>query len=127
MRGSLPARGDERNEPTEPKEIDNRRPGIAILVVPALQPRRAGYLEDRRTPPMFALREPRKDLGLALALFDESDAPTPLTRASSHLVTAAAMATPDLDISAVVRPYRLAARAANAHSPTASPLAPGAR
>ena len=73
--------------------------------VPALEARRAGYLEDRHTP-QFALRDLRKDLDLALALFAESSASTPLTYASSDLVTAAAAAMPYLDISAVIRPYR---------------------
>ena len=73
--------------------------------VPALGARRAGYLEGRYAP-MFALRDLRKDLGLALDLFGASSASTPLTRSSSELVALAAAATPDLDISAVVLPYR---------------------
>ena len=73
--------------------------------VPALEARRAGYLEGRHAP-MFALRDLRKDLGLALDLFGRSSASTPLTRSSSALVAAAAAATPDLDISGVVQPYR---------------------
>jgi len=73
--------------------------------VPALEARRAGYLEGRHAP-MFALRDLRKDLGLALDLFGASSASTPLTRSSSALVAAAAAATPDLDISGVVQPYR---------------------
>jgi 3-hydroxyisobutyrate dehydrogenase/2-hydroxy-3-oxopropionate reductase len=79
---------------------------------PALEARRAGYLEDRHTPTQFALRDLRKDLGLALALFGRSAAPTPLTSSSSELVSAAAAVTPDLDISAVVRPYREVGRSA---------------
>jgi 3-hydroxyisobutyrate dehydrogenase-like beta-hydroxyacid dehydrogenase len=80
--------------------------------VPALEARRGGIVEDRHTPTQFALRDLRKDLDLALALFDKSGAPAPLTRSSKDLVTAAATATPDLDISAVVRPYREAASGA---------------
>jgi 3-hydroxyisobutyrate dehydrogenase-like beta-hydroxyacid dehydrogenase len=79
---------------------------------PALEARRAGIVEDRHTPTQFALRDLQKDLDLALALFGKSGAPTPLTRSSRDLVTAAATATPDLDISAVVRPYREAASSA---------------
>lgn len=89
--------------------------------VPALEARRAGYLEGRHAPPMFALRDLRKDLGFALALFDQSSASTPLTRSSSELVTAAAELTPDLDISAVVRPYR-EARSPRADTPTTAPV-----
>jgi 3-hydroxyisobutyrate dehydrogenase-like beta-hydroxyacid dehydrogenase len=79
---------------------------VLARIAPALEARRAGYLEDRHAPTMFALRDLRKDLGLALSLFRRVSARTPLTRASSRLITAAAALTPDLDISAVVRPYR---------------------
>jgi 3-hydroxyisobutyrate dehydrogenase-like beta-hydroxyacid dehydrogenase len=80
--------------------------------VPMLEARRSGYLEDRHTPTMFALRDLRKDLGFALSLFGESSAATPLTRSSSELVAAAAADMPDLDISAVIGPYRQATRSA---------------
>jgi 3-hydroxyisobutyrate dehydrogenase-like beta-hydroxyacid dehydrogenase len=83
---------------------------VLARIAPALEARRAGYLEDRHTPTMFALRDLRKDLGLALNLFGKSSARTPLTRSASELVNVAAAATPDLDISAVVRPYRQIAR-----------------
>ena len=73
---------------------------------PALEARRAGYLEDRHTPTQFALRDLRKDLDLALTLFAQSSASTPLTRSSAELVNATAALTPDLDISVVVRSYR---------------------
>jgi len=79
---------------------------------PMLEARRSGYLDDRHTPTMFALRDLRKDLGFALSLFGESGAATPLTRSSSELVVAAAADTPDLDISAVIGPYRQATRSA---------------
>jgi 3-hydroxyisobutyrate dehydrogenase-like beta-hydroxyacid dehydrogenase len=82
-------------------------------IVPTLEPRRAGYVEDRHSPPMFALRDLRKDLDLALAIFGRSAAPTPLTRSSSELVSLAAEVTPDLDITAVARPYRQAGRSAS--------------
>jgi 3-hydroxyisobutyrate dehydrogenase/2-hydroxy-3-oxopropionate reductase len=95
-------------------------------LVPALEARRPGYLEGRHTP-QFALRDLRKDLDFALALFGKSSSPTPLTRSSSGLVSAAAAATPDLDISAVVLPYREAAGSPFADTPTAPPLAPAGR
>jgi 3-hydroxyisobutyrate dehydrogenase-like beta-hydroxyacid dehydrogenase len=53
----------------------------------------------------------RKDLDFALELFSRSSSSTPLTRSSRELVAAAAATTPDLDISAVVLPYRQAAAA----------------
>jgi 3-hydroxyisobutyrate dehydrogenase-like beta-hydroxyacid dehydrogenase len=81
-------------------------------VVPALEARRAGLVEGRHTPPLFALRDLRKDVDLAQAVFGRSGALTPLTRSASTLVSAAAAATPDLDISAVAIPYRAAGGAA---------------
>jgi 3-hydroxyisobutyrate dehydrogenase-like beta-hydroxyacid dehydrogenase len=75
-------------------------------LVPALEPRRGGFVEDRHAPALFALRDLRKDLDLALALFDKSGAETPITRSASELIGAAAAMTPELDITAVARPYR---------------------
>jgi 3-hydroxyisobutyrate dehydrogenase-like beta-hydroxyacid dehydrogenase len=95
-------------------------------IVPALEARRAGYVEDRHTPPMFALRDLRKDLDLAQALFSRSASLTPLTRSSSALVRAAAAATPELDISAVAHPYRHVGRSTAANAGTATPLTPAA-
>jgi 3-hydroxyisobutyrate dehydrogenase/2-hydroxy-3-oxopropionate reductase len=74
-------------------------------VAPSLEPRRAG-LEGHPTPTLFALRDLRKDVDLAISLFDASAARTPLTRGSRDQVHAAATATPDLDISAVAQLYR---------------------
>ncbi|HEY8870918.1 MAG TPA: aldo/keto reductase [Candidatus Limnocylindrales bacterium] len=95
--------------------------------VPALEARRSGYLEGHYAPPMFALRDLRKDLDFAISQFDKSNSPTPLTRLSRDLVSAAAEATPDLDISAVVRPYRKSARSTPRRGPTAVPSAAAAR
>jgi 3-hydroxyisobutyrate dehydrogenase-like beta-hydroxyacid dehydrogenase len=89
-------------------------------VAPSLEPRRAGLVEDRHTPPLFALRDLRKDVDLALALFGSSDALTPLTESAGALVSAAAAATPDLDISAVARPYRQMLRSSTAGTGTAT-------
>jgi 3-hydroxyisobutyrate dehydrogenase-like beta-hydroxyacid dehydrogenase len=75
-------------------------------VAPSLEPRRTGLVEGRYTPPLFALRDLQKDVGLAMAMFDAADALTPLTRWSNELVNSASNATPDLDITAVARPYR---------------------
>jgi 3-hydroxyisobutyrate dehydrogenase-like beta-hydroxyacid dehydrogenase len=75
-------------------------------LVPALEPRRGGFVEGRHTPTLFALRDLRKDLDLALALFGKSVATTPMTRSASDLIGAAAALTPDLDITAVATPYR---------------------
>jgi 3-hydroxyisobutyrate dehydrogenase-like beta-hydroxyacid dehydrogenase len=77
--------------------------------VPALEARRPGFLEGRHAP-QFALRDLRKDLGLARALFAASDSSTPLTDLSSALVISAAAASAGLDISAVLLPYRQASK-----------------
>ena len=75
-------------------------------LAPALEARRRGYLEHRHEPALFAMRDLLKDLDLASALFDASGAATPLTALSRTLVADAAWETPDLDVSAVIRPYR---------------------
>ena len=74
-------------------------------VAPSLEARQAG-LEGHQTPTLFALRDLRKDVDLAMALYGASAAQTPLTRWSREQVDAAAAATPDLDISAVAQLYR---------------------
>ena len=75
-------------------------------LVPLLEPRRAGYLQDRHEPPLFALRDLKKDLRLALALYRETVAPTPMTAIAARIVNAAAVENADLDITAVVRAFR---------------------
>lgn len=83
-------------------------------LVPSLQARRAGIIEGRHAPPLFALRDLRKDVDLAQSLFRRSAAETPLTRSASALVSAAAASTPDLDITAVELPYREMRRSSTA-------------
>jgi 3-hydroxyisobutyrate dehydrogenase-like beta-hydroxyacid dehydrogenase len=73
--------------------------------VPSLAIRRAGYLEDRHEPTMFALRDLKKDLDLALSVFHHKGAHVPITALVREWVAAAAAAGPDLDISAVIRRY----------------------
>ncbi len=75
-------------------------------VVPSLEARRAGLIDGRHTPPLFALRDLRKDVDLAQAVFGRSAAQTPLSRSAAALISTAAASTPDLDISAVALPYR---------------------
>jgi 3-hydroxyisobutyrate dehydrogenase-like beta-hydroxyacid dehydrogenase len=75
-------------------------------LAPLLEPRRHGYLEDRHEPTLFALRDLRKDLDLAIGLFGRSAVPTPLTSDARELVADAAAEYGDLDITAVIRPYR---------------------
>lgn len=74
--------------------------------VPGLALRKAGYLEGRHTPPLFALRDLRKDLDLALDLFHRSGGVVPLTALVREQVGEAAATNPDLDISGVMTRYR---------------------
>jgi 3-hydroxyisobutyrate dehydrogenase-like beta-hydroxyacid dehydrogenase len=78
---------------------------VLARVVPSLEARRAGLI-GRDVPALFALRDLRKDVDLAQALFGRSSAKMPLIQSASDLVRTAATATPDLDISAVARLYR---------------------
>lgn len=95
-------------------------------VVPSLESRRPGIVEGRYEPPLFALRDLRKDVGLALELFGRSDALTPLTHSSGDLLETVAAATPDFDITAVARPYRDAQQSTSAATRTANLLAAAA-
>jgi 3-hydroxyisobutyrate dehydrogenase-like beta-hydroxyacid dehydrogenase len=78
---------------------------VLTRFVPSLAIRRAGYLEDRHEPTMFALRDLRKDLDLALSAFHRADAHVPITALVREWVAEAASADGDLDISAVTRRY----------------------
>jgi 3-hydroxyisobutyrate dehydrogenase-like beta-hydroxyacid dehydrogenase len=78
---------------------------VLTRFVPSLAIRRAGYLEDRHQPTMFALRDLRKDLDLALSAFHRVDAHVPITALVREWVDEAAAADADLDISAVTRRY----------------------
>ena len=75
-------------------------------LAPVLEPRRHGYVENRHTPTLFALRDLRKDLDFAMSLFARSGAQTPLTSQARDLVAEADRTAGDLDITAVVIPYR---------------------
>jgi hypothetical protein len=73
--------------------------------VPALAVRRAGYIDDRHEPTLFALRDLRKDLDLALGVFHRVDAHVPMTALVREWVDEAAAVDGGLDISAIVRRY----------------------
>ncbi len=75
-------------------------------MAPLLAARRNGIVENRHEPTLFALRDLRKDLDLAIGLFEPSEIRTPLTLQARQLVAAAAIRYGDLDITAVERPYR---------------------
>jgi 3-hydroxyisobutyrate dehydrogenase-like beta-hydroxyacid dehydrogenase len=75
-------------------------------MAPLLTARRNGIVENRHEPTLFALRDLRKDLNLAVQLFGRSEAESPLTIEARHLVAAAASKYGDQDITAVALPYR---------------------
>jgi 3-hydroxyisobutyrate dehydrogenase-like beta-hydroxyacid dehydrogenase len=79
---------------------------VLTRLAPALEVRRGGFVDGIHTPTLFALRDLRKDLDLALGLFGRSTAATPITRTVRDLVSVAAEQTPDLDITAVTGPLR---------------------
>jgi 3-hydroxyisobutyrate dehydrogenase-like beta-hydroxyacid dehydrogenase len=76
-------------------------------MAPLLTARRTGMIENRHEPTLFALRDLRKDLDLAVGLFGRSKVELPMTVEARHLVTAAASQYGDEDITAVERPYRV--------------------
>jgi 3-hydroxyisobutyrate dehydrogenase/2-hydroxy-3-oxopropionate reductase len=75
-------------------------------MAPLLAARRNGIVENLHEPTLFALRDLRKDLDLAVGLFGRSEADSPLTVEARRLVAAAASKYGDQDITAVARPYR---------------------
>ena len=80
--------------------------------VPLLEPRRAGFVDRRYQPTLFALRDLHKDLDLALDVFRRSAADVPLTALVRRLVDEAMPTGADLDITAVTARYRRADAAA---------------
>ena len=72
---------------------------------PGLGDRRAGYVEGRYLPAMFALRDLQKDLDLGLGLFHCKGASTPLTALARELVAESARTSPESDISALASRY----------------------
>jgi 3-hydroxyisobutyrate dehydrogenase-like beta-hydroxyacid dehydrogenase len=79
---------------------------VLARFAPSLEMRRGGYLEGQHEPTLFASRDLLKDLDLALELFHHSSAQAPLTALVRELVAEAAVALPELDITAVIERYR---------------------
>src|ERR1035438_5057090 len=71
---------------------------VLTRLAPSLEMRRAGYMDGRHEPTLFAVRDLLKDLDLALELFHRSTAQAPLTALVRELVGEAAAKGPDLDI-----------------------------
>jgi 3-hydroxyisobutyrate dehydrogenase-like beta-hydroxyacid dehydrogenase len=72
---------------------------------PYLGARKAGFLEHRYEPVMFALRDAVKDLRLATELYKKTGATTPLAVATKELYERAAQSAGDLDMSAIATLY----------------------
>ncbi len=78
---------------------------VLSRMVPALNARKAGFLEHRYEPVTFALRDAVKDLRLALDLYERTGATTPITRTTKELYERAAKTAGDLDMSAIASLY----------------------
>ena len=76
-----------------------------VRFAPALKVREAGFMRDQHTPTMFAVHDLVKDLGLALEVFERTNAAVPLTREARSLFADTASESSDLDISAIVNAY----------------------
>lgn len=84
---------------------------VLARFAPYLRARERGYLEDVHEPAMFLVTSLLKDLDLALDLFKQVSAPSPLTRLSRQLFGETADSYGKLDISAIARYYRRPAEA----------------
>jgi 3-hydroxyisobutyrate dehydrogenase len=76
-------------------------------LVPSIELRRAGYVERRHTPTLFAVRDLRKDLDLALDMFAESGARTPETAAAREVFAETSEHGADLEITAVISSFTI--------------------
>ena len=74
---------------------------------PGLSVRKAGFIEHRYEPVMFALHDALKDVRMAIDLYRKSGADTPLTRVTDELYERAAKTAADLDMSAISTLYEM--------------------
>ena len=84
---------------------------VLSRVVPNLEARHDGYVGNGQHPTLFALRDLRKDLALAAAMFGPQASILSLSARTRQLVEEAARDYPDEDISALMRRHRPAALA----------------
>lgn len=78
---------------------------VLTRVAPGLESRRAGYVGQPQ-PPLFALRDLRKDVQLAMPVLDRDATLLPMSTLARELVERAAESEPDEDIAALVGLYR---------------------
>jgi 3-hydroxyisobutyrate dehydrogenase len=74
-------------------------------IAPVLNMRKAGLVEHRYEPVLFALRDAVKDLDLALEVYRRTESSTPLTEKTKELYRSAAKSVGDLDLSAIASLY----------------------
>ncbi len=80
---------------------------VISRVAPGLNARKAGFVDHRYEPVMFALRDALKDVRMAVELYKKVGAKTPLTRATDELYERAAVSAGDLDLSAISTLYEV--------------------
>jgi 3-hydroxyisobutyrate dehydrogenase/2-hydroxy-3-oxopropionate reductase len=78
---------------------------VISRTAPALNMRKAGFVDHRYEPVTFSLRDALKDIRLALELYGRTGSSTPLTRATEGLYERAAKTVGELDISAITSLY----------------------
>ena len=74
-------------------------------IAPVLSMRKAGLVEHRYEPVLFALRDAVKDLGLALEVYRRNASSTPLTEKTKELYEHAAKSVGTLDMSGIASLY----------------------
>ena len=74
-------------------------------IAPALSMRKAGLVDHRYEPVLFALRDAVKDLNLALDVYRRTASTTPLTEKTKELYERAAKSVAELDLSAIASLY----------------------
>ncbi len=84
---------------------------VLARLAPSLEMRRSGLVDRRHEPTLFAVRDLRKDLDLALDTFHHAEARVPVTALVRELVDEAVADVAGLDISAVITRYRPATAA----------------
>jgi len=97
---------------------------VLARLAPSLEMRRAGYVEHRHQPTLFAVRDLLKDLDLALDLFAQSGARTPVTTVARDIFAEAAVLDADLEITAVItrfQPEELSVSGSPGAAPDARP------
>jgi 3-hydroxyisobutyrate dehydrogenase-like beta-hydroxyacid dehydrogenase len=78
---------------------------VLSRLVPSIEMRRAGFVERRHQPTLFAVGDLRKDLDLALDLFAQAGARTPVTAVARDVFAETSVHGADLEITAVISSF----------------------